>query len=100
MQVTEHPHIVRVMSILGGEPIIRGTRVPVRAIALHYKAGKTPDEILEAYPHLPAAAVVDAIGYYLDHQGEIERFIEENRPERVMRKYGLTIGPKGQIVFS
>lgn len=98
-QITEHPYIVRVASILGGEPIIRGTRVPVRAIALHYKAGETLDEILEAYPHLLSAAVVDAISYYLDHQEEIERFIEENRPEQVIKKHGLTIGPKGQVVL-
>lgn len=57
----EHPSIVRIAGVLGGEPVIRGTRVPVRAIALHYKAGETIDEILEAYPHLPPAAVVDAM---------------------------------------
>ncbi|MBC7226589.1 MAG: DUF433 domain-containing protein [Thermoflexales bacterium] len=95
----EHPYIVRVEGILGGEPVIRGTRVPVRAIALHYKAGETIDEILEAYPHLPPAAVVDAISYYLDHQEEIEQLIEENRPERVIEEHHLKIGPKGEVIF-
>ncbi len=99
VESTEHLYIVRVAGILGGEPVIRGTRVPVRAIALLYKAGETIDEILGAYPHLPPAAVVDAIGYYLDHQGEIERLIEENRPERVIEKYHLKIGAKGEVIF-
>jgi len=95
---TEHPYIVRVPGIAGGEPIIRGTRVPVRAIVLHYKAGETLDEILEAYPHLPSAGVFDAISFYLDHQVEIEALIEENRPEQVMERHSLKIGAKGQLL--
>ncbi len=95
---TEHPYIVRVSGIAGGEPIIKGTRVPVCTIALHYKAGETFEEILEAYPHVPPAAVFDAISYYLDHQEEIEALIEENRPERVMEKHGLKVGAKGQLL--
>ncbi|MFQ5812332.1 MAG: DUF433 domain-containing protein [Anaerolineae bacterium] len=95
---TEHPYIVRVPGIASGEPIIKGTRVPVRAIVLHYKASETLDEILEAYPHVPPAGVFDAISYYLDHQEEIEALIEENRLERVMEKHGLKIGAKGQLL--
>ena len=97
---TEHPYIVRVPGIAGGEPIIKETRVPVRAIALHYKASETLEEILEAYPHVPPAGVFDAISYYLDHQEEIEAFIEENRPERVMEKHGLKVGAKGQLLLA
>jgi uncharacterized protein (DUF433 family) len=93
---TEHPYVVRVPGIAGGEPIIKGTRVPVRAIAVHYKAGETLEEILDAYPQVPPAAVMDAISYYLDHQEEIERLIEENRPEGVMEKYQRWMGTKGQ----
>ncbi|MEH1888179.1 MAG: DUF433 domain-containing protein [Nostoc sp.] len=42
VQATEHIYIVMDDAILGGEPIIRGTRTPVRAIvetsvALHLK---------------------------------------------------------------
>ena len=72
--------------------------MPVRAIALHYKAGETFEEILEAYPHIPPAAIFDAISYYLDHQEEIEALIEENRPERVMERKGLKVSAKGQLL--
>jgi uncharacterized protein (DUF433 family) len=95
---TEHPYIVRVPGIASGEPIIKGTRVPVRAIVLHYKTSETLDEILEAYPHVPPAAVLDAISYYLDHQKEIEALIEENRLEQVMEKHGLKVGAKGELL--
>ena len=94
----EHPCIVRVLGIASGEPIIKGTRVPVRAIVLHYKASETLDEILEAYSHLPPAGVFDAISFYLDHQEEIEALIEESRLEHVMKKLGLKIGAKGQLL--
>ena len=97
---TEHPYIVRVSGIASGEPIIKGTRVPVRAIALHYKASETLEEILEAYPHVPPAAVFDAVSYYLDHHEEIEALIEENRPESVMEIHGLRVGAKGQLLPS
>lgn len=94
---TEHPYIVHVPGIASGEPIIKETRVPVRAIVLHYKASETLEDILEAYPHVPPAAVFDAISYYLDHQEEIEALIEENRPERVIEKHDLKVGAKGQL---
>jgi uncharacterized protein (DUF433 family) len=49
------------------------------------------DEILDAHPHLSAAAVYDAISYYLDHQAEIEQEILEGRLESLMEKYDNTI---------
>jgi hypothetical protein len=42
---TDHPHITWVESILGGEPIITGTRTPVRAVVEHWKFGDAPEEI-------------------------------------------------------
>ncbi|MCZ7569049.1 MAG: DUF433 domain-containing protein [Ardenticatenaceae bacterium] len=79
VQQTEHPYIVRVEGICGGRPTVKGTRISVRHIAQLYKAGDMVEEILQAHPHLSAAAVYDAISYYLDHQEEIEQEIAENR---------------------
>jgi uncharacterized protein (DUF433 family) len=56
--------------------VIENTRISVRLIAGYYKAGMTVEEILRDYPHLAAAAVYDAISYYIDHQAEIEALIE------------------------
>ncbi len=42
---TDYPHIRRDDHILGGEPIIKGTRTPVRAIVEHWKFGDSPEEI-------------------------------------------------------
>lgn len=99
MQQTEHPHIVCVAGICGGRPTIKGTRISVRHIAQLYKAGDTVEEILQAHPHLEAAAVYDAISYYLDHQQAIEREIWENRLEAMTVKYNLEMNERGFLHF-
>lgn len=97
---TEHPHIVRVDGVCGGRPILKGSRISVRHIAQLYKTGDTIEEILQAHPHLSAAAVYDAISYYLDHQQEIEQEIAENRLEALTAKYGLEINERGLLYFT
>ena len=79
VQATEHIYIVRDDAILGGEPIIRGTRTPVRAIVESWRMGVAPEEIPQGLPHLTLAQVFDALSYYLDHQSEINSYIERNR---------------------
>jgi len=92
---TEHPYITRIPGKRGGRPIIRGTGITVSLIARLYKAGDTVDEILESYPHLQPSWVHDAIGYYLDHQDEIEREIRESRMEYLTEQHDLTIDERG-----
>ncbi len=79
---TEHPHIIRDNEILEGEPIIKGTRTPVRAIVEWWKFGASPEEILENLPHLTLSQIFDALSYYTDHRKEIEQYIAENTVER------------------
>ena len=75
---TEHLYIVRDDQILSGEPIIKGTRTPVRAIAEMWRMGMSPEEILVSLPHLTLAQVFDALSYYSDHQEEISAYIRQN----------------------
>lgn len=76
---TEHRYIVRDDAILGGEPIVVGTRTPVRAVVEFWRLGMTPEEIPGHLPHLTLAQVFDALSYYADHQAEIERYIGQNQ---------------------
>jgi uncharacterized protein (DUF433 family) len=96
---TEHPYIIHAPGVCGGRPIIKGTRISVRHIAQLYKAGDLVDEIVQAHPHLSAAAVYDAISYYLDHQAEIEQEIAENRVEALVARDGYTVNERGFIHF-
>jgi uncharacterized protein (DUF433 family) len=76
---TEHLYVATDQQILSGEPIIRGTRTPVRAIVELWRAGTSPEEIPKHLPHLTLAQVFDALSYYSDHQDEINAHIERNR---------------------
>ena len=81
----EHCYITTDENILGGEPIIKGTRTPVRAIVEIWRLGIAPEEIPRHLPHLALAQVFDALSYYSDHQDEINAHIERNRvPEALI----------------
>ncbi len=79
MQATEHCYIVTDAQILHGEPIIKGTRTPVRAIVETWRLGVLPEEIPAHLPHVTLAQVFDALSYYSDHQAEIAGYIARNR---------------------
>ena len=86
-QMLGQSYIVSDERILGGEPIIAGTRTPVRAIVELWRLGVQPEEIPERLPHLSLAQVFAALSYYSDHQAEIQAHIERNRipEERIER---------------
>ncbi len=77
--MTRHRYIVSNDKILSGEPIIEGTRTPVRSIVENWRMGLQPEEIPRHLPHLTLAQVFDALSYYSDHQPEIDEYIERNR---------------------
>jgi uncharacterized protein (DUF433 family) len=76
---TEHCYVVHDPKILSGEPIIKGTRTPVRAIVEMWRMGVRPEEIPAQLPHLNMAQVFDALSYFSDHPEEIVAHIERNR---------------------
>jgi uncharacterized protein (DUF433 family) len=78
MNTTEHLYVVRDPAILSGEPIIKGTRTPVRAIVELWRMGTPPEEIPTHLPHLTLAQVFDALSYFSDHPAEITAQIERN----------------------
>lgn len=79
MQLTRSRYIVSDERILSGEPIIEGTRTPVRAVVEIWRLGVAPEEIPARLPHLSLGQVFDALGYYSDHPAEIHAYIERNR---------------------
>jgi len=82
---TQHLYIVSDDQILSGEPIIKGTRTPVRAIVEVWRLGIAPEEIPAHLPHLTLAQIFDALSYYSDNTEEINAHIEGNRiPEELI----------------
>ena len=81
IEATEKFYIATDEAILSGEPIIRGTRTPVRAIVELYRLGVSPEEIPTHLPHLSLAQVFAALSYYSDHIEEINEYILKNLSE-------------------
>ena len=76
--LTQHRYIIQNKEVLSGEPIVEGTRTPVRAIVELWRQGIAPEDIPHRLPHLRLAQVFDALSYYSDHQEEINGYIERN----------------------
>jgi len=53
-------------TILGGKPVVRGTRIPVELLLRKLSEGASVDDLLEAYPRLTEADVHAAIAYAAD----------------------------------
>ena len=79
IQATAHRYVVTNDQILGGEPIIEGTRTPVRAIVELWRQGLAPETVPTRLPDLSLAQVFDALSYYCDHEEEIHQHIDRNR---------------------
>jgi uncharacterized protein (DUF433 family) len=94
----DSPYITRSPGVCGGQPVIAGTRTPVRSIVGYYKMGMSVEEILEGLPHLSPAQIFAALSYYHDHQAEIEHDIEDSRVENLVARYGLKALPNGRLV--
>ncbi|MBI5034063.1 MAG: DUF433 domain-containing protein [Chloroflexi bacterium] len=80
---TEHPHIIRVEGVQGGQPIVRGKSVTVQTIVVLTKQNVNPEQLVDEYDGvLTLAEVYDALSYYHDHQDEIDQYIAENQAAR------------------
>jgi uncharacterized protein (DUF433 family) len=55
--------IIRDPQILGGKPVIAGTRIPVRLILDHLAEGYMPEEIIFEYPTLTRADIQTAMRF-------------------------------------
>jgi uncharacterized protein (DUF433 family) len=71
--------IVSDPSILGGEPVIAGTRVPVRAVVLMYRMhGGDLSRTQQSLPTLTVQSIQLALDYYERHRREILNYMRKN----------------------
>ena len=71
------PHIVRNPKVLGGEPSVRGTRIPVRSLVTSLRRYGTTGQVADAYA-LDVGVVEEGLAYYEAHRDEIDVLIREN----------------------
>jgi uncharacterized protein (DUF433 family) len=100
MIITEHKYIIKDPNIYAGSPVIKGTRIPVKAIVIHYQSGFSVEDILEGFPSINPAQLFDALSYYHDNKAEIEKDMERDSLERLKKEFGIShINKNGRIFF-
>lgn len=70
--------ILKTSGVVGGDACIAGTRIPVWSLVLDRRLGATDARILEMFPHLTAADLVNAWAYADAYPEEIETAIQDN----------------------
>jgi uncharacterized protein (DUF433 family) len=68
--------IARDPALRGGRPLIAGTGVSVRVIAIDSNSGLSPEEIAADRPELSLAQVFAALAYYHANKPEMDADIE------------------------
>jgi uncharacterized protein (DUF433 family) len=59
----EIPRVVSNPKILGGKPVIEGTRISVELILERMAQGESPERLFKSYPHLPAGSISAALRF-------------------------------------
>lgn len=67
-----HERIVIDPRIMGGKPVVRGTRVPVEIILRKLGAGISPETILSDHPRLTADDIKAAQAFAADYLADEE----------------------------
>jgi uncharacterized protein (DUF433 family) len=67
--------------VCGGEPTIKGTRIPVRAIVIEYQRHKDLGWVHRGYPRLDVPTIQEALAFYEANREEIDRAISDNEDE-------------------
>jgi uncharacterized protein (DUF433 family) len=71
---------------------IDDTRVRVQDVAMLAEVqGRTPDQIVDALPHLSLAQVYAALSYYFDHREQIQQELRED--EEYIKQIRALNGP-------
>ena len=58
-----------------GTARVGGSRVPLDTVVFAFRHGATAEQIAEQYPSLRLSDIYSVIGYYLNHQDEIDKYL-------------------------
>jgi uncharacterized protein (DUF433 family) len=76
----KHPYVEVNRKICNGSPVIKGTRVRIVDVAIEYEyLNHTPDEIINAHPHLKLEEIHDALSYYYENRTELDKKIRQDK---------------------
>lgn len=61
---------------------IAGTRISLDSVVYAFERGNSPEAIQKSFPVLKRAQIYGAIAYYLEHQADFQRYLE-NEERRI-----------------
>ena len=65
--------------VVGGDPCIAGTRIPVWLLVKARRLGSNEPDLFKAYPSLSAQDLRNAWAFYRSNKAEIDQQITENK---------------------
>ncbi len=83
-----HPHVEARPDLLGGSPIVVGTKIPVRRLWSWHRKGVSVETLLKRYPTLGPSRVLSALAFAYDNQDLMEADLA--REEALL---GVTVDP-------
>jgi uncharacterized protein (DUF433 family) len=67
-----------------GKILVGGTRVTLDTVIAAFRRGATAEEIVQQYPSLRLPDVYTVIGYYLDHEQDVETYLQERESQAAL----------------
>ena len=74
-----HPHVEMHADVLGGSPVVRGSKVPVRRLWAWHRRGVSVDALLKRYPQLGPARILSALAFAYDNSELVEADLSRER---------------------
>ncbi|HEY9850078.1 MAG TPA: DUF433 domain-containing protein [Leptolyngbyaceae cyanobacterium] len=71
--------IKKIEGVMGGDACVSNTRIPVWLLVSYRRLGATDTDILQDYPDLSAADLINAFAYAEAHSHEIEMAIRRQK---------------------
>jgi uncharacterized protein (DUF433 family) len=69
-----------------GDYYVAESRVLLESIVTEFLDGRSPESIQQSFPTLKLAEIYGAIAYYLDHQAEINAYLQQRRADYEARR--------------
>ena len=60
---------------------VAGTRISLDSVVCSFNEGQSPEAIQDDFPLLKRSQIYGAIAFYLDHQTEIDKYLEDAQRE-------------------
>lgn len=74
-----HPHVEVRADLMGGSPVIRGHRLPVRRLWSWHRRGVSVETLVKRYPLLGWAKVLDGLAFAYDNEDVIDADLARER---------------------